>query len=83
MSKFWSLLKGYRLEFVLLAAAIATSTAVEAIAHPLLLKALFDEAIIKKSFHMFVLISLAYLLVAVVLIVGEFFLSLWQKSLGQ
>ncbi len=82
MSKFWSLLKGYRLEFALLATAIAISTAMEAIAHPLLLKALFDEAIIKKSFHMFVLISLAYLLVAVVLIVGEFFLSLWQKSLG-
>ena len=81
MSKFWDFLKGNRLEFVLLATAMTTSTAVEAIAHPLLLKALFDEAIIKKSFHMFVLISLLYLLIAVVLIAWEFFISLWQKRL--
>ncbi len=81
MLGFWRLIKGFRIEFVILIFANTFLYSVEAIVHPLLVKSLFDEAIIKGNFKLFVIISLLYLILALLLISLGHILSLWQKKL--
>lgn len=78
---FWELMVGFRLEYSGLLLAGSIMSAVEGIVHPLLVKTIFDEAVLKGSFNRFIFLVLCYLafgLVHNVILTGT---SLWSKSL--
>ncbi|MFF0484794.1 ATP-binding cassette domain-containing protein [Streptomyces sp. NPDC004435] len=61
MSHLWHTLRGHRAGFAGIAAADALAGGLEAILHPLLLKALFDEAILAADLGAFLLLGGCYL----------------------
>ncbi|MEU5693403.1 ABC transporter ATP-binding protein [Actinosynnema sp. NPDC020468] len=65
MKELWRVLRGRRTGFVTITAAEAVVSGVEALVHPLLLKALFDQAILAGNFRRFLLLGVVYLLVGV------------------
>ncbi len=81
MKTLWTLLEGRRGEFLLLVAVSSLVSATEALLHPLMLKWLFDEAVIAQDFRRFALLGFAYLAVGLGLIALFWVASLWQKAL--
>ncbi|MFJ5228617.1 ATP-binding cassette domain-containing protein [Kitasatospora sp. NPDC088391] len=67
MKELWHLLRGHRARFGLIVAAVAVTGGAEAVLHPLLLKALFDQAILAGDFRRFLLLGGGYLLLGLTL----------------
>ncbi|MGA5066456.1 ATP-binding cassette domain-containing protein [Streptomyces exfoliatus] len=67
MKLLWHTLRGHRSGFVGIAAAETLTGALEAIIHPLLLKALFDGAIIAADLRAFLLLGTGYLVLGLTL----------------
>lgn len=64
----------------MVALAAAAISGIEGVLHPLLVKAIFDEAASRGSFSHFVGLIFGYLLLGLFLNVGGYGLSLWQIS---
>lgn len=80
MNIFWHLLGKHKAGFLLLLSASSLVSSAEALLHPLMLKWLFDEAVLLQDFRRFVFLSLAYLAIGLIL-TGLFYLvTLWRKS---
>lgn len=63
----WKMLKGVRGVYLYILSVTACVAAAEGVLHPLLLKYIFDEAILKKEAGMFASLVVAYLLVNLIL----------------
>ncbi|TXS41830.1 ATP-binding cassette domain-containing protein [Streptomyces sp. t39] len=79
MKQLWHTLRGHRLPFVLIAAAEAATAGVEALVHPLLLKALFDQAIVTADFGRFLWLGAGYLVLGLSLNLAGYAISWWRK----
>jgi ATP-binding cassette subfamily B protein len=79
VKQLWRTLRGRRRAFLLIVVLEATVSGVEALLHPLLLKALFDQAIVAGNFRRFLLLGLAYLLLGLTINLGSYWISCWRK----
>jgi ABC-type bacteriocin/lantibiotic exporter with double-glycine peptidase domain len=75
----WRTLTGHRHQFVVIVLLEAIKGGTEALLHPLLLKAIFDEAILTGDFGRFLTLGVCYLLLGVTLNVGGYWISWWRK----
>lgn len=80
MKTFWRLLGGHQREFTLLVSASALLSGAEALLHPLLVKALLDEATTGRHFPTFLGLAGAYLALGLTLNTLFYFAALWRKS---
>lgn len=81
MKKFLYFLKGYRFEFTSLLCAFSIVSGIEAVFHPILLKLIFDEGVLKGDFRRFLILVTTYLVLGLILNLLWLVLSLWGKSL--
>ncbi|MEU2286841.1 ABC transporter ATP-binding protein [Streptomyces sp. NPDC013178] len=79
MNELWNTLRGHRTQFSVIIVAEAALSGTEALLHPLLLKALFDQAILTGQFHTFLMLAVCYLLLGFTLNLGGYWLSWWRK----
>lgn len=79
MNQLWLTLSGHRSRFVVILAAEATTGGLEALLHPLLLKALFDQAILAADFRRFLVLGSAYLVLGLTLNLAGYAISSWRK----
>lgn len=79
MNQLWLTLSGHRARFVVILAAEATTGGLEALLHPLLLKALFDQAILAADFRRFLVLGTGYLLLGLTLNLAGYAISSWRK----
>jgi ATP-binding cassette subfamily B protein len=79
VNELWHILRGQRTQLVVVIVVQATMSGVEALLHPLLLKALFDQAILARDFHRFLALGAFYLLLGLTLNVGGYWISYWRK----
>ncbi|MFB7619851.1 ATP-binding cassette domain-containing protein [Kitasatospora sp. NPDC056181] len=79
MKELWRLLHGHRARFGGIAAAVMVTGGAEAVLHPLLLKALFDQAILAGNFRRFLLLGAGYLVLGLVLNLGGYWIGCWRK----
>lgn len=75
----WRALRGGRTPFVLILVAEAALSGIEALVHPLLLKALFDQAILTADFDRFLLLGLGYLLLGLLMNVSAYGVACARK----
>ncbi|MEO0159299.1 MAG: ABC transporter ATP-binding protein [candidate division WOR-3 bacterium] len=66
-------------EFLLFLLALCLLFAVEAIAHPLMVKFIFDEATINKNFKVFLILVIVFLLIGIIINFTGWLLELWGK----
>lgn len=71
----------FRTEYAGLVLASSLLSATEGVVHPLLVKAIFDEGVLKGSFHQFVVLVVGYLGFALFINAFNTGASLWSKSL--
>jgi ABC-type bacteriocin/lantibiotic exporter with double-glycine peptidase domain len=76
----WHTLRGHRGRFVAILVAEATTAGVEALLHPLMVKALFDQAVLKGDFQKFLLLGGGYLLLGLALNTAGYWISWWRKQ---
>lgn len=81
LSDFSRLLGKNRGEYVGVTAVAALLGGVEGFVHPLLIKAIFDEAALHGEFNRFIYLVLSYLALGLTLNVGAYVTSLWQKRM--
>jgi len=81
MKVFLHFLRRKKHEFLLLLLVSSLLFMIEGFAHPILLKIIFDEAIVKGNFHKFLKLVLVYLGLGFVLNAWGFCVQLWIKSL--
>jgi ATP-binding cassette subfamily B protein len=79
VKELWRALIGHRTQLVLIASLEAVRGGVEALAHPLLLKALFDQAISKGDFRWFLVLAALYLVSGLILNLEAYWTSWWRK----
>src|SRR5690606_4932397 len=79
MKELWGALRGHRPRFLAIALAETLLGGIEALVHPLLLKAIFDQAILAKNLDTFITLSASYLLFGVGLNLGSYWISCWRK----
>ncbi|MFC9271927.1 ATP-binding cassette domain-containing protein [Streptomyces zhihengii] len=79
MKQLWHTLRGHRMPFVLITVAEAGTAGIEALVHPLLLKALFDQAIVTADFGRFLWLGAGYLMLGLSLNVAGYGISWWRK----
>ncbi|MFI8521059.1 ATP-binding cassette domain-containing protein [Streptomyces sp. NPDC085481] len=79
MNELWRTLRGHRAPFVAVLAAEAATGGIEALLHPLLLKALFDQAILTADFRRFLLLGACYLLLGLTLNIAGYGIAWWRK----
>lgn len=79
MTELWRTLIGHRARFATILGLEALVSGVEALVHPLLLKALFDQAILAGHFAKFITLGLFYLLLGLTLNIGGYWISRWRK----
>ncbi|MEU8620556.1 ABC transporter ATP-binding protein [Streptomyces sp. NPDC048623] len=79
MNQLWHTLRGHRGPFAAILAAEALAGGTEALLHPLLLKALFDQAILTADFRRFLLLGGCYLLLGLTLNLAGYGTALWRK----
>lgn len=79
MKELWVTLRGHRPRFVAILIAEASTGGIEALLHPLLLKALFDQAIITADLHRFLFLGGCYLVLGISLNLAAFWISAWRK----
>jgi ABC-type bacteriocin/lantibiotic exporter with double-glycine peptidase domain len=75
----WSVLRGRRAYFLTIVAIGGALGGVEALLHPLLLKAIFDQAILAADFRRFLTLGALYLLMGVSLTTGDYWVSCWRQ----
>lgn len=80
MKAFWAILGKRRAEFEWLLLAASGLSAAEALLHPLMLKWLFDEAVIVQDFRRFLYLSVAYLALGLAMVGGFYATSMWQRA---
>ena len=78
---FFELLGQFRLEFTCLVLISSVFAAIEGIAHPLLIKSIFDEIVLQRGFNRFIILVISYLALGLFINFGVFVTSLWGKSL--
>jgi ATP-binding cassette subfamily B protein len=78
---FFELLGRFRLEYGSLLFVSSLLSAIEGILHPLLIKSIFDEVVVRSSFNRFVFLVVGYLMLGLSLNVGSTAAALWSKSL--
>lgn len=81
MKVFFHLIKGYKQKVFILILFTSLIFGIEAFFHPILLKILFDEGVIKNNFRLFIYVILFYLALGIVMNLSGFLVSLWNKSL--
>ncbi|MFE4873247.1 ATP-binding cassette domain-containing protein [Streptomyces sp. NPDC056682] len=79
MNQLWHTLRGHRTPFVVILVAQATTGGLEALLHPLLLKALFDQAILTADFRRFLVLGAGYLLLGLTLNLAGYWISRCRK----
>lgn len=79
MKELWHALRGHRARFVVILTAEATTGGVEALLHPLLLKALFDQTILNTDFRRFLVLGAGYLVLGLLLNLADYWISGWRK----
>lgn len=79
MNELWRALRGHRTRFTVIVVVEATLGGAEALLHPLLLKALFDQAILARNFHRFFTLGAFYLLLGMSLNLGGYWISWWRR----
>ncbi|MFJ3578917.1 ATP-binding cassette domain-containing protein [Streptomyces rubiginosohelvolus] len=79
MKELWETLRGHRPRFVAILIAEAGTGGIEALLHPLLLKALFDQAIMTADLHRFLFLGGCYLVLGISLNLAAFSISAWRK----
>lgn len=79
MKELWRILRGHRTAFSVIMAIEATMCGAEALLHPLLLKALFDQAVLTSDFHRFSRLAALYALLGFTLNLGSYWLAWWRK----
>ncbi|MBQ1091340.1 ABC transporter ATP-binding protein [Streptomyces sp. B93] len=79
MRQLWLTLRGHRTGFVVIALAEAVKGGTEALLHPLLLKALFDQAILTTDFSRFLVLGTGYLVLGLGLNLGGYWIAWWRK----
>ncbi|OEJ30898.1 ATP-binding cassette domain-containing protein [Streptomyces subrutilus] len=79
MKQLWLTLSGHRTRFVVITAAEAATGGLEALLHPLLLKALFDQAILAADFRRFLVLGAGYLVLGLTLNLAGYGISAWRK----
>jgi ATP-binding cassette subfamily B protein len=75
----WRTLRGYRTQFSLILTAEAARSGIEALLHPLLLKALFDQATRGGGFYRLIVLAVLYLLLGFALNIANYSVSTWRK----
>jgi len=81
MKKTFYLLKEFSLEYLIILFINSSIYGIEAFFHPILLKLLFDEGIIKKNFKLFSLLVISFLFLGLFLNFADLGINLWNKSL--
>ncbi|MFF6772535.1 ATP-binding cassette domain-containing protein [Streptomyces sp. NPDC012637] len=81
MNQLWRTLRGHRAPFTAILAAEAVTGGTEALLHPLLLKALFDQAILTADFRRFLFLGGCYLLLGLTLNIAGYWTAWWRKRL--
>ncbi|MCX4803136.1 ABC transporter ATP-binding protein/permease [Streptomyces sp. NBC_01214] len=79
MRQLWVTLRGHRAPFVVVLVAEVTMSGLEALLHPLLLKALFDEAILTADLRRFLFLGLAYLVLGLTLNLTGYWIACRRK----
>ncbi|MFF4219061.1 ATP-binding cassette domain-containing protein [Streptomyces nondiastaticus] len=79
MKQLWRTLRGHRSPYVLILVAEAATGGIEALVHPLLLKALFDQAILTADLRRFLFLGLGYLLLGLALNVSAYGIACRRK----
>jgi ABC-type bacteriocin/lantibiotic exporter with double-glycine peptidase domain len=79
VTELWRTLSGHRARFATILALEALVSGIEALVHPLLLKALFDQAIMAGHFAKFITLGLFYLLLGLTLNIGGYWIAWWRK----
>ncbi|WP_073071653.1 6TM ABC transporter family protein [Thermosipho atlanticus] len=79
MKTYWEFLKTKRFEFVLLLIFSSVLSFFEGLIQPLMVKWLFDEAVLKLNFRKFVLLSIVYLALGLIFVLLFYINSLWKK----
>jgi len=74
------LLRGFRLEYLATVAASAVLRGTEGVVHPLLLKSIFDQAVLRGNFGKFVIFAAAYLVFGLTVNALGTLASLWSAS---
>jgi ABC-type bacteriocin/lantibiotic exporter with double-glycine peptidase domain len=75
------LLRGFRLEYLATVVASALLRGAEGVVHPLLIKAIFDQAVLHGNFGKFVLFAMTYLVFGLAINALGTGASLWSASL--
>ncbi|GAA2395718.1 ABC transporter ATP-binding protein [Dactylosporangium salmoneum] len=79
MGELWRTVAGHRLQVAGIVGAEAAVGAVEAGVHPLLLKALFDVAVVARDPGRFALLGAGYLALGVVINLATYAAGLWRR----
>ncbi|MGY3202485.1 ATP-binding cassette domain-containing protein [Streptomyces sp. TE5632] len=79
MRQLWHTLRGHRGRFVTITVAETTTGGLEALLHPLLLKALFDRAVLAADFRTFLVLGTCYLVLGLTLNIAGYWISWWRK----
>ncbi|MFD8889540.1 ATP-binding cassette domain-containing protein [Streptomyces sp. NPDC059566] len=79
MRQLWRTLRGHRAPFVVILVAETTTSGLEALLHPLLLKALFDEAILTADLRRFLFLGLTYLVLGLTLNTTGYWIACRRK----
>lgn len=69
-----------RAEYLSILGVLVVMSAVEGILHPLLVKAIFDQGVIRGKFHAFIYLSCAYLVLGLIVNVISTIVDIWNKS---
>src|SRR5215471_13671499 len=77
----FELLVGFRLEYSSLVFVSSLMSALEGLLHPLLIKSIFDEGVIKGGFRKFLILVISYLALGLFLNLVNTGAALWGKSL--
>ncbi|WP_129407812.1 ABC transporter transmembrane domain-containing protein [Marinitoga lauensis] len=80
MKKYLKIIKNKRLEFIILLIFTSALSFFEGLIQPLMVKWLFDEAILKMNFKKFVLLSIIYLGLGITFVILFYIHSLWKKK---
>lgn len=80
LASLWSLMDKFRVEYAGLVLASSSSAAAEGVLHPLLIKSIFDEVIIKHGFRRFMALVVSYLALGLFTNLVGIGTALWSKS---
>lgn len=80
MRTLWAMLGKQRRRFLVIVVATAVQSTIEPVLHTLMLKWLFDEAVIAQNFLRFLYLSLAYLALGLIVVGLSYASSLWRKA---